>query len=146
MVPRHILKLQPAFALWQDCGSKSFQTVVSANAVSSCTHGKAKGQESASPAGSLIAKQQQIWTPRLSATPGIFWNINSRLLNGSREISSSNGTTPLGGKLFLRSAVKIYVCWMSYDLISQGMRKSSSRPGHKSTEFQFIHSCANAEA
>lgn len=73
---------------------------MSVNAVSSCTHGKARGQESASLGGSLIAKQQQIRIPRLTATPGIFWNTNSRLLKGSREISSGNGMTLLGGGYF----------------------------------------------
>lgn len=76
---------------------------MSTSAVSPCAHGKAKGQEFASPAGSLIVKQQRTWTRRLSATPGIFRNTDSRLLKRSRQISSSNGTTPLGG----RSAMKI---------------------------------------
>lgn len=137
MGPQHILKLQPAFALWQECGSKAFWT-----AVSDCMERPKVRNLYVSVAGSLIAKQPQPWTRRLSATAGLFEQTDSRLL--AIETPSSPGMTPPGGRLSWRSAVENEVCWMSRDCISRGRGKSLSRAGPKSTEFQFIHSCANA--
>lgn len=90
MGPQHILKLQPAFALWQECGSKAFWT-----AVSDCMERPKVRNLYVSVAGSLIAKQPQPWTRRLSATAGLFEQTDSRLL--AIETPSSPGMTPLGG-------------------------------------------------
>lgn len=146
MLPQSCHTAKAARSSRMCCGTKSFWIAVSVTAVSPWTHGKAKGWESASPAGSLIAKQQQTWTHRLTATPGTFRNTESRLLKGSREISSKQWQCPPWGRLFVRSAVKIKVYWMSHDLISQAMAKSLSRAGLRSTEFQFIRSSASGEA